>query len=382
MKRALALAALLLAAVPAQAEVKRAYVGTYTFAPGRDSAPGARGEGIYLVAFDTATGRLSAPKLMARTPSPSWVEVDRKRGVLYAANEAGGGDAGVSAFRIDRATGALTPLGRTAMPGPVQLALAPGGDFLVAASFSGPLALIPLGADGTPGPVAQTIRMDGAVKPSQVKPLQGNEWVGYRNQTRAHGVAFHPDGRHLVMNDYGLDELVVFALEGGQLRLKSRNPQFPGSATRHAAWNAKGDLLYSVSELDSMVTVSAFDPASGKLTERQRLPALPSNYAGSAAAGEILLSKDGRNLYTTNRFYNSIAHFRVGTNGLLTYGGDTVSGANFPRMLVTDPSGRYLLAGGQNSDSIAIYRIGADGTPQPADYAGVPTPVTMAFLDD
>jgi 6-phosphogluconolactonase (cycloisomerase 2 family) len=319
---------------------------------------------------------------MARTPSPSWVEVDRKRGVLYAANEAGASESGVSAFRIDRATGWLTPIGRTSMPGPVQLALAPSGEVLLAASFSGPLAVIPLGADGVPGPVAQTIRMDGAVKPSQVKVLQGNAWVGYRNQSRAHGVVFHPDGRHVVMNDYGLDELVVFALEKGQLRLESRNPQFPGSATRHSAWNAKGDFLYSVSELDSMVTVSAFDPASGQLTERQRLPALPPGYAGSAAAGEILLSKDGRNLYTTNRFYNSIAHFRVGANGLLTYGGDTITGANFPRMLVTDPSGRYLLAGGQNNDSIAIYRIGATGTPQSAGYTGVPSPVTLAFLDD
>jgi 6-phosphogluconolactonase (cycloisomerase 2 family) len=325
---------------------------------------------------------MSAPKLMARTPSPSWVEVDRKRGVLYAANEAGANDSGVSAFRIDRATGALTPIGRTAMPGPVQLALAPGGNVLLAASFSGPLAVIPLGADGVPGPVAQTIRMEGAVKPSQVKVLQGNEWVGYRNQTRAHGVVFHPDGRHVVMNDYGLDELVVFALENGQLRLVSRNPQFPGSATRHAAWNAKGNLLYSVSELDSMVTVSAFDPASGKLTERQRLPTLPAGYAGSAAAGEILLSKDGRNLYATNRFYNSIAHFRVGANGLLSYGGDTITGANFPRMLVSDPSGRFLIAGGQNSDSIAIYRIGANGRPQTAGYVGAPTPVTLSFLDD
>lgn len=379
----LALAAMLLATVPAQAEVKRAYVGTYTFAPGRESAPGARGEGIYLVEFDTTTGQMSAPKLMARTPSPSWVEVDRRRGVLYAANEAGANESGVSAFRIDRTTGALTSIGRTTMPGPVQLALAPGGDVLLAASFSGPLAVIPLGADGVPGPVAQTIRMDGTVKPSQVKKLQGNEWVGYRNQTRAHGVVFHPDGRHVVMNDYGLDELVVFALEKGQLRLVSRNPQFPGSATRHSAWNAKGNFLYSVSELDSMVTVSAFDPASGKLTERQRLPTLPPGYTGgSAAAGEILLSKDGRNLYATNRFYNSIAHFRVGANGALTYGGDTITGANFPRMLVTDPSGRFLIAGGQNSDSIAIYRIAANGTPQSAGYTGVPTPVTLSFLDD
>lgn len=74
-----------------------------------------------------------------------------------------------------------------------------------------------------------------------------------------------------------------------------------------------------------MVTVSAFDPATGRLTERQRLSALPTGYQGSAAAGEIVLSKDGRNLYASNRFYNSIAHFHVGADGLLTYGSDTIT---------------------------------------------------------
>ena len=377
-KVGLALATLLLAAIPAQAQMERAYLGTYTIAPGKPSSPGARGEGLYLTELDTATGRLSAPKLVARNPSPSWVTVDRKLGVLYAANEAGA-ESGVSAFRMDRATGDLTPIGRVTMPAPVQLALAPGGGWLVAASFGGSLSLIPLGPDGAPGPVAQSIRMEGTVKPSQVTQPAGNQWVGYRDQTRAHGVAFHPDGRHLVMNDYGLDELVIFALENGQLRLVSRNPQFPGSATRHAAWNAKGDLLYSVSELDSMVTVSAFDAATGRLTERQRISALPKGYQGSAAAGEIVLSRDSRNLYTTNRFYNSIAHFRIGADGLLTYGGDTITAANMPRMLVNDPSGQWLLAGGQNNDTIVSYRIAADGTPQTVSTTAAPTPVSLAF---
>ena len=221
-KAGLTLAALLLAAIPAQAQIERAYLGAYTFKPGKPSSPGSRGEGLYLTELDTATGRLSSPRLVTRNPSPAWVTVDRQLGVLYAANEAGS-ECGVSAFRIDRATGALTSIGKTAMPGPVQLALVPGGGWLVAASFGGTLNLVPLGADGSPGAVAQSIRMDGSPKPSQVTQSVGNQWTGYRDQTRAHGVAFHPDGRHLVMTDYGVDELVVFALEDGQLRLVSRN---------------------------------------------------------------------------------------------------------------------------------------------------------------
>ena len=63
---------------------------------------------------------------------------------------------------------------------------------------------------------------------------------------------------------------------------------------------------------------------------------------------------------------------------MLTYGGGTITAANMPRMLVTDTSGNWLLAGGQNNDTIVMHRIGANGTPQPVSTTAAPTPVTMA----
>ncbi len=52
------------------------------------------------------------------------------------------------------------------------------------------------------------------------------------------------------------------------------------------------------------------------------------------------------------------------------------------RMLVTDPSRRWLLAGVQNNDTIVSYRIATDGTPQPVRTAAAPTPVSLAFVND
>jgi 6-phosphogluconolactonase (cycloisomerase 2 family) len=373
------LAALLLMALPAQAQMERAYIGTFTPAPGRPAAPGARGEGIYLTELDAGSGRLTPPRLAARTPSPSWLVVDHRRAVLYAANESGS-DGGISAFRIARDTGALTPIGRVALPAPTHLALSPDGHWLVAASYGGTVSLVKLAADGAPGAVAQSLRLDGTARPSQMTGPPGNLWLADHGGTHMHGVAFHPDGRHLVLDDYGLDVLTVFALQDGQLRQVSRQPQLAGSAPRHSVWNAKGSLLYTVSEQDSMVAVHAFDPATGALDQRQRLSVLPPHYSGTAAAGEILLSRDGRDLYVSNRFHDSIAHLRVGADGLLHYGGDTVTGTSMPRLLSADPSGRWLLAGGQNSDTIASFRIGANGAPQPTGlYTAAPTPVALAF---
>jgi 6-phosphogluconolactonase len=148
-------------------------------------------------------------------------------------------------------------------------------------------------------------------------------------------------------------------------------------------WDAKGRNLYTVFEQDVMVSVNGFDPATGKLTERQRLSALPPGFAGSATASEILLSKDGRNLYAASRFHDSIAHFAVKPDGTLRYVSDTPTGTNVPRGLVLDPSGQFLLAGGQNNDSVAVFRLDPKtGEPKfTGNYAAVLSPSHFAFVD-
>src|SRR6185503_13474886 len=81
------------------------YVGTYT---------GAKSKGIHAFRFNQATGALTPVGLVAETPSPSWLVLHPSGQYLYAANEVDNVDAdksgSVSAFRIDRATGALSAL--------------------------------------------------------------------------------------------------------------------------------------------------------------------------------------------------------------------------------------------------------------------------------
>ena len=70
-------------------------------------------------------------------------------------------------------------------------------------------------------------------------------------------------------------------------------------------------------------------------------------------------------------------------DGTLTYVSDTPTGTNVPRGLVLDPSGQYLLAGGQNNDSVAVFRLDAKtGEPKKTDnYTNVLSPSHFAFVD-
>jgi 6-phosphogluconolactonase (cycloisomerase 2 family) len=389
----LAVIATALSASVTQAKMERAYIGTFTAPPGRPAQPGNRAAGIYVTELDTVTGKLTTPRLVAKTASPSWLVYDKARGILDATNEydgvtdpkTGARSGSISAYRVDKASGDLSPLPPVAVTNSTNLALDPSGKWMMGASWAhGVASLLPVAADGTVGPVADVFKAEGPRNPDQAADQPpGNQMTSNHAQAREHGIAFHPGGKYVVTDDAGVDTINVFTYGGGKLTRVKTYPQIPGSSPRHSVWDAKGRNLYTVFEQDMMVSVNGFDPATGALTERQRQSTLPPGFGGSAAAAEILLSKDGKNLYASNRFHDSIAHFAVKPDGTLTYVGDTPTGTNVPRGLVLDPSGQYLLAGGQNNDSVAVFRLDPK-TGEPTNtnnYAPVLSPSHFAFVD-
>ena len=390
---AIALAATTILSGAAHARLERTYVGTFTAPPGRTGTTGNRAEGIYVADLDTVTGKLTTPRLVAKTPSPSWLVYEKARGILYAVNEYSGfadpktgtSTGSISAFRINKTTGDLTPLPPVAVAGSTNFALDPSGHWLVAASWSdGVASLLPVGADGAVGAVASVFKSTGPRNPDQAADQpRGNQQPSSHANARIHGVAFHPGGKYVALDDAGLDIINIFTFADGKLTKVNAYPQLPGSTPRHSVWDAKGQNLYTVFEQDLMVSVHGFNPATGVLTERQRLSLLPKDFGGTASAAEILLSKDGRHLYASSRFHDSIAHFQVKPDGTLAWVSDTPTGTSVPRGLVLDPSGQYLLAGGQNNDSVAVFRLDAKtGEPKnTGNYANVLSPSHFAFVE-
>src|SRR5579859_1777858 len=80
------------------------YVGTYT---------GPLSKGVYSYRFDSSSGDLEPMGLAAEVINPSWVTIHPSHKFLYAVSELGNDgkvNGAVTAFAIDRQTGALTRL--------------------------------------------------------------------------------------------------------------------------------------------------------------------------------------------------------------------------------------------------------------------------------
>jgi 6-phosphogluconolactonase len=351
------------------------YVGTYTV---RDS------KGIYVYRFDS--GRLAPmgpSAVAAETANPSFLAVDSKRHHLYAVNEIeeyqGRKTGAVSAFRIDRNTGALRFLNQVSSGGTdpcfVSLDLA-GKHVLVANYTSGSVSVFPVLPGGRLGKATAFVQHEGhSVNPER------------QEGPHAHDIALSPDGRFALVADLGLDEVLVYRYDASKGSLAPNVPPFakvsPGSGPRHFVFDPGGKFVDLVNEVRSTVTVFSYNPTRGALHEIQTLSALPPAFPGHNDAAEIAIGRSGGFLYTSNRGDDSIAVFAIDPRRrTLKPVAHVPTLGKTPRNFAIDPSGAYLLAANQDSDNIVVFRIDPKtGIPAPTgQVVEVPSPVSITFM--
>ncbi len=359
-----AMALLMLAPALAGAQSSFVYVGGYTGESG--------GRGIMLAEFDSATGQLTPPKLVAEMASPSFLAINPKTNTLYAVGESGGGDKGgpVAAFRIDRATGGLTSLNQleSGGSGPCHIALDPAGEFAAVANYGGgSTALFRLAPDG--------------------KLLERTDFVQHQGKgaspdrqsaPHAHCCAFDPSGKFLLTADLGLDRVLVRELDRATGKLTEKPPVVfpPGTGPRHLDLSPDGKVAFVCGELDSTVHRVELDLAGGTSKVTQSLSTLPKPTPGNSTA-ECRLHPAGKLVAVSNRGHNSVALFKL-DGAELTPAGYLEGGIKTPRNFNFDPSGAFCLVANQASNSIAVFRL--DGGKQVGEAVAAPAPVCVRFL--
>src|SRR5258708_18348 len=176
-----------------------AYVGTFS-SPLRDvlptqvDLPPGNGRGIHLFRVDRATGAMTPAGIHEMGTSPSCLVVNAAGTRLYSANETdrvGDDKEGtVSAFAVDRADGHLTLLDtvRSGGPGPACVSLHPSGRFvLVANYFGGSVAVLPILPDGRLGDATDIKRDAGKIGPARAANAPAGSFaVSGHDRTHAH----------------------------------------------------------------------------------------------------------------------------------------------------------------------------------------------------
>src|SRR6266704_283780 len=327
------------------------YVGTYT-------QDGSKSKGIYAYRYDAAAQEITSLGLAAETTNPSWVALHPNGRFLYAVNEVqnykGPNSGGVSAFSVDRATGKLTFLNEVASRGadPCYITVDKTGNYVLVANYTGgSVAVFPVSPDGKLSEASAFVQHTG--KGSDPKRQEG---------PHAHSIDLSPDKRFAMVDDLGLDELLVYKFDSAKGSLTPNDPPFakldPGAGPRHFALRPDGKFAYVVAEMGHTVTVFSNDAGSGKLKPIQTITTLPKDFTGRNDDAEIQVHPSGKFLYASNRGDDSIAVYAIDKRkGTLTQVGIVHTGGKEPRTFEIDPTGKLLFAANQKSDNIVVFQI-------------------------
>lgn len=317
----------------------------------------ARGEGLTILALDEDTLAVETVAQASGIDNPTFLSVDAASGVIYANSEVSGWHEGtVSAFRFEPASGKLVYLNKQPTLGSITAHNTASRDRKVlwvanyAVGEGGPdmsVVALPIRADGSLAPASASLRLEGELGPVADR----------QERPHAHMVTEVPEGGTVLVADLGLDRVAEYVFQGAEFQLKAEVDMPAGSGPRHIAQHANGHFVYVANELSS--TVAFILRGAGSLSVQQTLSAIRPG--SSSHAADIVLSPDGRFLYSSNRGEDSIACFAVDPeSGMLSLLDIVPCCGETPRNLALTPDGRHLLIANQNSDEIAILRRAAE----------------------
>jgi 6-phosphogluconolactonase len=286
-------------------------------------------------------------------PGTGTFAIDEGRDLVYAGVK--GEPAAVVTLALDRASGALTPVGRRdAEDSLTYLSLAAGGRLLLGASYGGGYGCVwPVGEDGRLG-----------------DPTARIEFPNLHSVASVGGFAYFVS--------LGADLVAQYRL-GDDGSLTPLDPPTvaapPGCGPRHIVVSADGANAYVLTEFSGEAIRFARDTTSGVLTRAESVPGhhtgkglehsvfgadpLEHHYVWGA---DLHLTPDGRRLLCSERTESTITTIELAADGGLVDQLAVTGTERQPRGFALSPDGRHVLATGEKSTHLALSRLEDDGT--------------------
>jgi len=345
-----------------------------------------KGQGIYRAAWNAVTGALGPVQLAVEAARPDFFAKHPTLPVVYSVNSVAGAGAGVSSFDVDVSSGGVTLLNEVASQGdgPCYVSVDQTGTMAFVANYAGgSFAAFQLGPTGRLG---QAI---GVFKYSQ--PTHGP--VADRQEAaHIHCAVVAPGNGYVLACDLGDDVILIFPIgpgRGDYVRVPLRVQARAGSGPRHVAFHPNGRWVYCIHEIDCTIDLYDWSVEGNAPVMKLRDGSVVSTLANGAStkgntACEIVISDDGRFLYSCTRGTDTVAVWKIdAATGLLTEMQRLSCGGKTPRYIALDPSRRWLVSCNQGvpgnvtvfSRDAAAGRLGT----RPKTFAA-PTPMFALWI--
>ena len=335
------------------------------------------GMGITIAEFDSATGALSTPKMAIETRDPAHFTLSADGKHLYLCNT--GTPGGVSAFTVDRKSGALRLLNykESKGRGPSYVSVDESGKYVLDANYGGGFVEVhSLAKDGSLDQQTAFVQHTG----SSVHPQR-------QSKPYAHWFRTDPTNRFGLVADLGIDQVVIYKFDASTGKLTPNDPPFSkvagGMGPRHLAFHPNGKWMYGIAEIANEVMAFNWDSAKGVLTQFQSVKSLAEGFTEPSTAAEIAVRADGKFLYASNRGEDTIVVYAIdAATGELTLKQRTLSRGKVPRYFTFDPTNRWLIVSNQEGGNLAVFSVDAktgELTPK-GEPVPLPKPMAVVFL--
>lgn len=306
------------------------------------------GEGVTACALDEETGAISRIAASPQIENAIWIA--SFSGGFLVATERFFENGELAAYDAS-----ISPIGckQTTAGGAIcHLALSPDGKTVYAVSYLGGVSVHSLDKNGVQ-PAHQTMAYEGS-GPNQER----------QEKSHPHQAVISPNGKELYVCDLGSDTIWVHPIAGAKLGPARAIVAPPGSGPRHLVFHPTRPRFYVIGELDGIVRI--YGSEDGRLINS--IPVLPTGYTGIPSGAAMKWHPSGISVAVSVR----------GSDNMAVLVDDTLI-ANFstrgksPRDFAFSPSGRWLLALNQDSDSIIPFEFDP--------FKGLPTGRVGTSLD-
>ena len=315
-------------------------------------------------------------------PNATWLDLDNVNKNLFCLDEGISLPNGsVNSFQI-QAGGTLKHIARqSTLAAPAQSIgwTSPqdsGKQFLAVAQYSGGL---------TTWHVDPSTAEFSRLQTFQYKLLRPGANPRRQDTAHPHQATVDPSGKYLVVPDLGADLLRVYYIDpaSGTLQERVSFPIEPGAGPRHGTWlQLHGcTYYYLVTELKAQLLPFKVDYAdenqglsftllkTGLLTYGDTFNETLSSVV---YPGEVLLSKDNKHLYASNRRdaqrtytapngtvlpSDTIAHYTLSEDGVPTFAEITTAGGSYVRSFALSPDGKFAAVPLQRSGTFKVFAV-------------------------